>query len=131
MGNLKADALMNKLFTLLLGSFLLVCGGFAYLANAPVAHAQSTGTATDSFTFAVGTTAERVQESETVKTKYSEVRCWNNSATPLYVGSSEDLVYPLCTDTAACPEAALSIAASNVFVKSDSGTLNPICVILR
>lgn len=62
----------------------------------------------------------------------SSCRIWNNSATVAYVGGSGvDTTdgYPLCTDTASCPEAAITIDGNGVYALVASSTLdlNVIC----
>lgn len=64
--------------------------------------------------------------------RYEEIRCFNDSATPVFFGSETATVYPLCNDATACPDGiVLSIASRNVYVKVASGTVNITCIMLR
>lgn len=56
---------------------------------------------------------------------YSHLTVWNNSATPVYIGGSDitsTLGLPICTDTAACPAASISMDAAGAYCLSSSGT---------
>lgn len=113
--------------------FMALCAlaiGMIYFSNVPPAHAyQARGTF--SFNPDATTTAARVQESPSLKTFYSELRCWNNSATPVYLGGASAQTYPICTDTAACPESVLTLPVTNVWALSSSGTVGLKCIIIR
>lgn len=107
-----------------------VMGWFAL--GVPAADAQSVGTRAHSFVVATSTTKARVtSDISGSQPRYNEIRCWNNSATIVYLGDSLNQEYPICTDTASCPEAAISVATSNLWAKSASGTPNLTCITLR
>lgn len=93
--------------------------------------AQLLARSTVSFTFATSTTAARVEGSGSDELRYKAIRCWNNSATVVYLGDSDDIEYPICTDSASCPEAALTVESANVYAKSASGTPNLICITVK
>lgn len=111
---------------------LALTAALGWLALAEPALAQSTGNRAHSFAVATSTTAARV-ESDIAGggLEYREIRCWNNSATVVYLGDNKNQEYPICTDTASCPEAALSIATTSLFARSASGTPSLTCITLR
>jgi hypothetical protein len=111
---------------------LLLAAGLGFLALAEPVHAQSEGSRAHSFVVPTSTTKARVESDITNGGRtYSEIRCWNGSATVVYLGDSRNQEYPICTDTASCPEAVLSVATSNLWAKSASGTPSLTCITLR
>jgi hypothetical protein len=107
--------------------------GFVFwLTVAPPANAQSTGQRAHSFVVATSTSVARVETDIAGASKdYREIRCWNNSATPVYLGDLKNQEYPVCTDTALCSEAALSVASTALYARASSGTPNLTCITLR
>ena len=107
--------------------------GFVFwLTIAPPANAQSTGQQAHSFVVATSTVAARVETDIAGASKdYREIRCWNNSTTPVFLGDLKNQEYPICTDTAACSEAALSVASTSLYARASSGTPNLTCITLR
>lgn len=116
----------SKYFHFILGClFTAVLAGGAGVAVA----AGSNGSGSFNYTAgASGTT--RVQKSGE-KTLYSEVMLWNNSTTPVYVGSKNDCVYPICTDTSACPRSEITVPAANVYAQSSSGDVALKVIVVR
>jgi cobalamin biosynthesis protein CbiD len=79
-------------------------------------------------TLSVTTTAERVTSEYNITTGWKSCTIWNNSATILYVGGSDvDATdgFPICTDTASCPDSKFTADATGFYVVSASGTLTP------
>jgi hypothetical protein len=112
--NRKAMALGALLF------LLLPAAGVFALAN-PVSEVRAE-------ILSVGTTAERVTEEIGFTTGWKSCMLWNNSATVLYVGGPDvDSTdgFPICTDTASCPDSKIVIDASAYYVVAASGTLTP------
>lgn len=122
---------MQKFMDFLSFAFIpAMATGLIVFSFAESVDAQSVGGVAPSFSFATSTSAARVQGSGAEK-YYKEIRCWNNSATVVYIGDQNSQDYPICTDTASCPEAALSVATANLFAKSAAGTPSLVCVTLR
>jgi hypothetical protein len=63
---------------------------------------------------------------------YSSVRCFNLTTTPVYLGGSNvntsTLGYPICTDTAACPESAITVDGQNVYGIVATGSTTVTCI---
>jgi hypothetical protein len=63
---------------------------------------------------------------------YSSVRCFNLTTTPVYLGGSNvntsTLGYPICTDTASCPESAITVDGQNVYGIVASGSTTVTCI---
>jgi len=77
------------------------------------------------FQFSCGTTAAKILPTSGTRSAKA-MRVWNNSTTPVYLGgsdvsSSTATGWPICTDTAACEQAAFPVdSVANVYCKAGS-----------
>lgn len=115
--------------------FLLLAA--TLIAFAPSAAAQSSGGGVQSYTQNI--TAQTADDAERVEKRdalpyivnYREVRCFVNSATPVFFGSKENAVYPLCTNATSCPDGnVMSFPVRDLYAKVATTAVDITCIFL-
>ena len=100
--------------------------------------AQSTGDRAPSANVTVTNSIVRIQKVTVPKIlRYSEVRCTNLVATPVYFGDANPaaitadlIVKPLCSDTAVCEATSLSFPVSQLYARVVGGDLVVNCIFI-
>ena len=80
----------------------------------------------------VSTTATELKPAAYGGRAPASCRVWNNSVTVVYIGGSGvDTTdgYPICTDTASCPEAAITVDGNGLYgiVAASTQDVNVLC----